>query len=397
MAFLAVYASRVGANGIQIGLLTAGPAVVNLLFSLPAGRWLEKRRLVRISFVSSIWHRLPYLLLIPLPVLDLADFQIKAIILIVLIMSVPGTILAIAFNAMFADVVPPDKRAEVVGKRNALLAVSLTVTSIICGAILDRVPFPCNYQIVFAIGAVGAMLSSYHLGKITQLPLPKVPRVGKPLYDIARPGLMRFVDTIRIPVGLRFLTRSTGKPLLRLDLLRSSFGSFLVAFFLFYTFQYVPVPLFPLLFVRVLHLSDGQISLGYALYYLVMLIVSLGLGRMGPRYGYRRILVVSAVFYAQFPLLIGLATNATYFWVASLIGGGVWALANGGLVNRLMERVPEDDRPAHMALHNLMLNLGILAGSLIGPLLGDFLGLRNAALVSAALRFLGGLLLGVWG
>jgi predicted MFS family arabinose efflux permease len=72
-------------------------------------------------------------------------------------------------------------------------------------------------------------------------------------------------------------------------------------------------------------------------------------------------------------------------------------LASGGLVNRLMERVPEDDRPAHMALHNLVLNLAILVGSLAGPLLGDWLGLRTALLLSAGLRVLAALLLARWG
>ena len=38
LAFVAIYAARLGATGFQISLLTAGPAVVNLFFSLPAGR-----------------------------------------------------------------------------------------------------------------------------------------------------------------------------------------------------------------------------------------------------------------------------------------------------------------------------------------------------------------------
>ena len=37
IAFLAVYAARIGANAFQIGMITAGPALVNLIFTLPAG------------------------------------------------------------------------------------------------------------------------------------------------------------------------------------------------------------------------------------------------------------------------------------------------------------------------------------------------------------------------
>jgi hypothetical protein len=68
LSFLAVYAARLGANGFQVGLLSAGPAVVNMLFSLPSGRWLENRPLIRVSFLAALWSRLGWALLLLLPV-----------------------------------------------------------------------------------------------------------------------------------------------------------------------------------------------------------------------------------------------------------------------------------------------------------------------------------------
>ncbi|HZD58297.1 MAG TPA: MFS transporter, partial [Anaerolineales bacterium] len=142
MAFLAIYASRIGATGLLVGLLTAGPALANLLVSLPAGQWLEGKHLIRVSFLSAALYRLGYLAIIPLPWLFSETHQIWVLILISFVMSVSGAILAIAFNAMFADVVPPDWRAEVVGKRNALVAISITGSSLMCGQVLDRLVFP---------------------------------------------------------------------------------------------------------------------------------------------------------------------------------------------------------------------------------------------------------------
>ncbi len=398
MGFLSIYAARLGATTFQVSLLTAGPAAVNLLVSLPAGRWLEGHSLTRTTFWSSIWNRAGYLVMVLLPWLATTNRQVWILAGLILLMSVPGTLLAIAFNAMFADVVLPEWRGHVVGQRQALLSISTVATSLLCGQLLDRVAFPLNYQIVFGIGAFGAMLSTYHLGQVRALTGEPSPiRVGQHLNNLMRPGLLRLGDAIRSPLGLRFLTRSIGKPLLRLDLLRSSFGSFLAAYFLFYTFQYIPIPLFPLFLVQELHLSDGAISLGNALFYATVFLASMWLRQISAHYGHRRVLIFGAVFYGLYPLLNGLARDASLYWVASLIGGGVWALASAGLVNRLMERVPENDRPAHMALHNLALNLGILAGSILGPVLGDWLGLRQALLLSAALRLIGGILLGVWG
>jgi MFS family permease len=395
MAFLAVYAARAGANTFQVGLLTAAPGLVNLLFSLPAGRWLEGRQVVRIAYSFSIWHRLGYLALVPLPWLLPANFQVWGLVLIALYMSLPGTVLAIAFNAMFADVVPPEWRALVVGRRNALLAISMTLTALASGQVLDRVVFPLNYQIVFLLGGIGALMSSYHLGRL-QPPQGIPARVWKPLGEQASPGILRALGAIRHS-GLRYLARTGGQKILRLDLIKGPFGRFLSAYLVFYTFQYLALPVFPLFYVNELGLSDGAISLGSALFHALVMIVSLRLGRLAAAFGYHGVAVRGALILGAYPLLLFLAQDATLFWVASLFGGVSIGMLNGGLVNRLMERVPEEDRPAHMALHNLALNLGILAGSLSGPLLAEWIGLRPMMLASSGLRFFAGLFLLLWG
>ena len=57
MAFISVYAARLGGSPLQIGLLTAGPAGLNLVLSLQAGRWLAGRSFPAVTFWSSVWHR----------------------------------------------------------------------------------------------------------------------------------------------------------------------------------------------------------------------------------------------------------------------------------------------------------------------------------------------------
>jgi MFS family permease len=171
----------------------------------------------------------------------------------------------------------------------------------------------------------------------------------------------------------------------------------MVAYLAFYTFQYFPLPIFPLFYVRELHLTDGAISLGSALFNGMVMVGSLRLGQISRRYSARWVLVVSALLFGQYPLLIGMAHNATLFWVASVTGGLVYAFISGANINRLMECVPEFDRPAYMALHNLIMNLGILAGSLTGPWFSNLAGLRTAIMLSAGLRVLAGLLLLWWG
>jgi hypothetical protein len=50
IAFINVFATRMGASTQQIGMLSAAPALVNLLFALPAGTWLSKRSIGWRSF-----------------------------------------------------------------------------------------------------------------------------------------------------------------------------------------------------------------------------------------------------------------------------------------------------------------------------------------------------------
>ncbi len=401
LSFIAIYAARLGANGLQVGLLSAGPALVNMLFSLPLGRWLESQPLVRANVLAALWSRLGYLLLLLFPALFGSRLQIWGIILLSLALSLPGTVLNIGFNAMFAGVVPPEWRAHVIGRRNAISSVSSMLTLLACGLILDRVVYPLNYQIVFAIGWIGAMISVYHLARIRNPGeaiwqgsyFPEKGR-GKPGYRtrLARQSVQRFLR--RLKAGESRAGRSA---LLRLDLLRGRFGRFMGAYLLFYTFQYVPIPLFTIYVVNDLGLTDGQISLGSAIFQLTVTAASLYLGRLSQRYSHHRQLVAAALLFGQYPLLLYFARDATLYWAASVIGGVIYGVAAGGLLNRLMECVPEGDRPAHMALHNLVFNMGILGGSLLGPLLGEWIGLRDAMLASAGLRFLAGLVMAVWG
>ncbi|MBI3158277.1 MAG: MFS transporter [Chloroflexi bacterium] len=395
LAFLPVFLARLHANPFEVGLLTAGPAVVSIILSMLAGRFMRGQDMVRLTRLTALVHRLGFLLLVPLPWLLGAPGQVWAALGLMLVFSLPGTVISISFNAMFADLVAAHWRPHVVGRRNALLSLSITLGTLGCGWLLDTLPFPANYQVVFGIGTLGATFSTYHLwrlrpaGEVTQ-------RLGRPFRDFARQGWLMIGDAVRSPTGLRYLLRQSGQTLLRLDLLRTSFGPFIFSFLIFYTFQYISVPIFPVYFVETLDLTDGVISLGYAIFHVAMMASSMALGWLNQRANAHRILAVSGVLYCAYPLFMGLAYGPGMVIVASLLGGLVWGVANGQMVSALMDRTPDEDRPAYMALHNLFLNLGILGGSFLGPFIGQFLGLRGAVLAGAAMRVAAGLALAVW-
>lgn len=396
IAFLAVYAARLGATPLQLGLLTAGPAVVNLMVTMPVGRWLETRPIGPAVFWASVLHRCFYLLFILLPWFLAPRVELWAIIGITLVMSVPGTALAVGFNALFAEAVPPEWRGHVVGVRNALLAVAFIATSLVCGFILNHLPFPAGYQVVFAIGFVGAAMSSLHLALIrpaggTSMSLGIRTFIG----DLASPGRMRAgADAARLDIGLRAFVRTGGHNLLRVDLIRGPFGALIGVLFAFHFAQFLAIPLFPLVWVNKLGFSDGVIAWGQASFYVAVFLGGLLFARISDFLGYRRVIAIGIGFLSSYPAITAIMREPWTLMVVSLLGGFGWIMVSGGIGNYLLEIAPVNDRPAHLAWYNLALNGGILLGSLVGPALASVVGVTVALLIGGVARLVTAVL--VW-
>lgn len=392
IAFVAVYATRIGANAFQLGLLNASPALVNLIFALPAGRWLHSQPISRATFNSSILHRWFYVLWVFLPIMFGAGTQVWLIVLLTVLMSIPGTALAIGFNGLFAATVPPEWRAQVVGVRNAAYALTSVIVTLICGRLLDTIPFPLGYQVVFAIGFVGAAMSSIHLWFIRPHDEHRKPSGRKSIGDWATPGTMGLWQGLRMTVGLRFLS----SPKLANSRWFSPprdlrYRRVLILVLAIHLTLYLGSPLFPLYLVRVLNLSDQAIGLGNSIFYVALFLVSTQLDWATRRFGNRRTMGLGVIVISLYPTLMALATDVTLYLVASIAGGFGWALAGGAVGNYVLEKTPDDSRPAYLAWYNMSLQAGILLGSLIAPLLAGWWGLTTGLLFAAFCRLLVGI------
>jgi MFS family permease len=376
--FLSVYAARLGASGLQIGLLGAMTAVVSLLLAIPAGRWIEKRHIGRAVFWSSIFFRLGYALWVPLPWLFNAQGQIWALISLTFLMAIPLTPLGVGFNALFAEAVPSEYRAHVAGFRNVTFAVAFMLTSLVSGYILKIIPFPLGYQIIFLIGAIGAGMSSYHIYHIRPLQThpPTPPSSPQP-----------------VKVGSPRSVASS----LRLDIWSTPFKKVLLVLLGYHLTQYLAAPLFSIYYVREIHLSDEQIGTGLALFYFTVLIGSTQLRKMAQRFGHKTSTGIGVAGMAFFPLAIALSNDVWHFYLTCLIGGFIFSISSGSYANYLLERIPAHDRPAHLAWYNIILNISILFGSLAGPSIADQIGFATALMVFAFFRFLAGLIVLKWG
>jgi len=374
LVFLQIYASRLGATAFQLGLLTAAPAVVNLLFTFPAGSLTRKWSTASTVRWSALLMRSFYFLLILLPVLFPAGTQIWLIILITLLMNIPGVMVAVLFNAFFAEVTPPEWRGHVAGTRNAIFAITSLVTALVSGLALEKLPFETGYQVVFAIGFLGAMMSTVHLFLIRPPAREAAPsnlteQVSQELEEAKQTGM-----------------RTSRWQALRLDVLTGPFWRIIVITFLFQTALYFIGPVVPRYQVDNLKLTDGVISLGSAIFWTMNFVGSIQVRKWSSRWGFRR-LTAYGMFIASVTLTIFTFSFETGIYLLhQFIGGVGFAMMNGGMVNYVLDHVPVDDRPSHLAWYNLAVNAAILMSGFLAPPVAGLISIMGVLLVSVGLR-----------
>ncbi|HAD05994.1 MAG TPA: hypothetical protein DCE76_02425 [Anaerolineaceae bacterium] len=390
ISFLAVYATRIGANAQQIGLINAAPAVMALLFSLPFGAWIEPQSKRRATFITAFLMRIFYFPLILIPSRLPYEIQVPLIMVMAFLMNIPATGLGVAFNALFAEAITIKDRAQIAGVRNVFFAIVSIITSLTCGYILNHFAFPVGYQLVFAIGFVSAALSTLHLGLIR----PAIQENST--FGINTEVAQDFQRKVNCKKGAGTSIFSNLNNHLHLEIIKSPFRSVLWMMFSFHFAQYLPLPLFPVFAVKVLEVSDQLISIANAIFFLAMLVISSQVSTLVSKFGNQKITGLGLIFLAGYPFILSISYNPLPYLAAHLLGGTGWGLASSTMFNFVLEKAPSETRSAHLAWFNLFANAGILSGSLLGPWISSLTGIRWALLLFAVFRFWSGLNIVRW-
>lgn len=364
--FLGVYAVRLGASTQMMGLLTALPALVTSLWSIPAGSIVERqRRRVPIILIAAAFQRGGYLLVALMP---FAAFlrQADTLVLLAALVTLPTVLFNVAFTALLADAVPPDKRAEVVSLRSLLLTLVSTATSLVGGWVLDRILFPYNYQILFAVAALASLLTLPHLRRL------QIADAAPPAPPLVR---ARLLDR----------WRNTAQGLGR----QRAFWRFSAGTFLFHWGIYLPIPLYNLYRVRELGASDAWIGLITVAFNLSSLLPYMYWGRLANKRGNRWVLLVSTAGLSLYPTFNGLSPCIEPLLLAAIWGGLFGPGFNISLFNTLLENTPTDRRPIYVGIYTMLINLAAFLAPLLGTGLAKTWGVRTVLIASGGVRLLG--------
>lgn len=150
------------------------------------------------------------------------------------------------------------------------------------------------------------------------------------------------------------------------------------------------IPVFPVFWVNNLKLTDSLISIGNGVFFVTVFLGSMQIAKLSNRYGNRKMVGTGALLMAFYPAIMAFSEGPFLYFVASLIGGFAWALVGGLLVNYLLEKIPEENRPPFLSLYNLIFYTAVLIGSLSGPEIAKIVGLPVALLIFSFLRLSAG-------
>jgi MFS family permease len=373
--FVSVFALRLGATTGQVGWLTGLPALVNVVWLVPAARLIERqRRRLPLVVWTGLVQRLGYLAMALMPFVVVSG-RVEALIVLNTLITLPAGVINTAITSLLPDLTAPQRRSQVISARWLILSAMATVAALGGGILLDVVPVPLNYQVLLGSGALLSLLSLRYLRRIEVPDAVVARRSGRPR-------------------SRRLQARKGPRASLRGVWSQRAFVRFAFASFVFYWGLYLPAALWSVLRVRDLQASDTWIGViavivdastigGYLLW-----------GKVSAKQGDRWVLGVTAFGVTAYALVTALVPTIAWMIPTSLLGGLAWSGCNLALFSILLKTCPDDHRAVYVALYTALMNVTAFAAPLLGAGLSDWVGIRTAFVVSGGVRAIGaGLLL----
>ena len=361
--FISVFAVRLGASKLMVSLLSSLPSIVLMLCSLPAGQFVQQQRnLIRLTNRTRLFHRGSFVLVALLPFF-VRDHLVEAILIVWSVKSIASAVLEASWTAVVAEVIPPARRASVNGTRWAVLSLVTAGAVAVFGYVLDRTPFPLNYQIVFLASAAGGLAGMPFFARLRITENPPVARLRQKGMSI-RQQLRAYLQTLNHPPFVRFELTTM---VLRLGL-------------------NLPTALYTIYWIRKLDASDlwigwqataGKLALigGYFLW-----------GRVVSRKGHHLPLLVCTLGLGLYPALMGFVTDPVWLPAIAVVQGFFVTGIDLAFFDTLLAVCPAERRPSYIALNTMLSSLAIFIAPLVGSLLADWLDIRAVFWIAAGVH-----------
>ena len=365
-SFVPVFLTRFGATSFQVGLFTAMPSITGFFLSVVVGRFMQSRRsIVTWWNASRLIAFSAYGLMSLVSIVVPPEGVVVAELVLWAMVTVPRTVMLVGFTVVMNLIAGPRGRYELMSRRWSIVGLVTSISGALVGLVLDRLPFPLNYQLVFIVLSLSGFIS-YHYGSRIRLPdvEPLPPSEGLPRGQRVR----RFAQLVR---GER------------------AFISFSAKRFIYTMGLMLATPIFPLYYVRVVHATDAWIGIINTAQTAILLLGYHFWARQSRTRGARFVLLCATLGLSFYPALVSCTQRVGWMAVFALLGGAFQAGLDLVFFDELMKTVPPAHSATFVSVATSLQHLALAAAPLLGTWLANWVGLGGALVASAVLRLVG--------
>jgi hypothetical protein len=363
--FLPVFVARLGGSAFEVSLLTAIPAVSGFLLAIPIGQFLQSRtRIVPWYSRSRAVAHLAYGLAAIAVLIAPPAVIVPVILVIWAIAAIPSTIGIVSFPVVMDGAAGPRGRYQLMGLRWSIMGLTTAITVAVIGIVLEALPFPLNYQLVF-IGFSFAGLVSYYFSSQFHLPTAEPPQ------GLAESPLGRLRETLRTVWAERAFVR------------------FSVRQCVFVAGVRLVMPLIPLYYVLVVDAPDAWIGIIATCQSLALLVGYLFWRSQSVKRGRAFVLLTALLLAALHPAILSFVDELVVVAALAGVAGFFMAGVDLALFDALMTTIPRRYGVTFASMDTAFVNAVGIVAPLTGAALAVTVGLGTALQIGSLISLLG--------
>ncbi len=342
------YIKALGASDFLYGLVMALPPLANA-FQLLASYILERTcKRKPMILVFGLLQRLIWIPfgLIPF-ILPMADSAVRmwAAVVMVMVSSVSGPFINVAFYSICSDVIPLRIRGRYFAVRSRMSTLIGMAFGFLIGALLDAVPGYTGYAVVFAIAGIAGALD------ITSYTFMHLPDMSPP---VQKNGLLQMI-----------------RPVLG----DTKYMRMVLALTAWMFSVQITAPYFNVYMLENMRMTNFEITVSCQIVSnLFLVLVVSRWGTALDSYGSRPVLTVGA-FLTSFAPLFWTLIGPRMVWAVALVNmlsGATYVAIDLGAQNLFMSQAKDSNRSMYIALYFFFTQLiGLAVGSAVGGWLLD--------------------------
>lgn len=364
--FLPVLIVRLGGSAFDVSLLTAIPAVGGFLLAIPIGQFLQgRRKIVPWYSGSRMVAHLSYAIAAAILLLVPNTLVVPALLAVLAVAAIPSTVGMVAFPIVMDGAAGSRGRYELMGRRWAIMGLTMALSVTFVGQILDLLPFPQNYQLVLVGFSIAGLLSFYYSRQF------RVPDAEPAPPEAGRSPLDRLRELILI-------VRS-----------QPSFLGYSARQMVYIVGTRVALPLIPLYYVREVGATDAWIGIIATSQSLALLVGYRLWRRISVRRGGGVVLLATLLAVSLYPVALSLVEDLVIVAILTAIAAMFSAGVDLALFDELMKRVPRAHGVTFTSIDTALVNAASIFAPLLGATMAVALGIDTALRLASVIALVG--------